>query len=223
MDEPISQFNLTIGRERLATDAPENPDGTGDLIWMFGLFPKNLNKVSPGVKFDGFVDTSSYWSQKGKWAYVQLIQSQRNYTYINGITSHNGDGTSIKLDTSFPYQGPFAADGTSPALICGDTPRDALFGFPPPQGNPPVPVQRLSISAHDTFWTYLMFVPPGSNSRPVSLQLASWQWGGVGTIYNNWTPPDGTTYSTSSNTIGYDWTIHPEWSSNTTSDHETFP
>lgn len=214
VDKPESTFTLEIGGERV--DMAN--DRHGEIVSMFGLFSNTSGKVSPGVKYIGSVTTPAGWPS-GEWSYVQLVKSQRNYTYAGGATTHLGDGNSFKLDHQYPYSRIFPANGTvATGDDCSDTPRDSLTGKPDPNG--PV-TNRTSISVDDTFGTYVMFKPPGGAfSRHIPLRKARWMWGGTASASNNWNPITGKK-SPGSETTGAECIDHPKWTDNTTSDHET--
>ena len=58
-------------------------------------------------------------------------------------------------------------------------------------GNPGGTISK--ITAHDLFTTYVMYMPPGTNSVWVPLQSYDWSWAGtVSWVNNAWTLTAGT-------------------------------
>jgi len=187
------------------------------MVPMFGLFTKTAGQVFRGVKFKGKVATPPGWSP-GTWNYVQLIKGRRNYMYQGGAKTHLGDGNALKLDESYPYGNTYPADGQpKDDDSCGDTPRDSLTGSPPPNQQS---TARTQIEVHESFETFIMFIPPGLEVREVPLRRATWQWGGTVSSSNNWTPVAGPESPNSDNS-GVEHFEHPQWSANAESDMET--
>ncbi len=97
----------------------------------------------------------------GTYAYAQIIAPGETVTDINGV-SHTGQRNGLEgLDGKFPYysdtypaDGRQYNDGDSPALPVSDVEKS----------------EQLT----DTFHTYLMFMPPGSDSRWVPLAASLW-------------------------------------------------
>lgn len=215
VDSPASTFKLEIGEERV----DEANDRQGNLVKQFGLFTSETPNVYPGAKFIGSVTTPTGWPT-GEWSFVQVIKSQRKYTYAGGARSHLGDGNSFKLDMLYPYIGPFSANGSVPPDDCSDTPRDSLTGQPNPNASV---TNRTELDIAESFETYLMFKPSGTAAAEccfVPLRKATWKWGGVASSSNNWSPITDPK-SGNSDTTGAKCTDHPKWTDNTTSDHET--
>lgn len=194
-----SVFGTRPGADQLAP-SPGFPDER-----VFGYF--GSNNGLPGITFVGAVATPADWSD-GQWNWTQLIKSNRIYTNKSGTHTSIGDGLSFKLDLPYPYCPP----GTS-AFIANGSVQDGS------QDTPQEPTRgRDRIEVHESFETYLLFKPPGLESRYVPLQKATWQWGGVVSSANGWqsvTLPEGRADAT-----GVECSDHPQWSANTTEDVE---
>jgi hypothetical protein len=196
IEKPISTFTTEKGAVRLtAGHAGQHALG------YFGV-----TTLPYGVRYVGSATTPQDWSQ-GTWSWVQLIKTRRDFTNPpNGNASHLGDGVTWKLDTEYPYGGVRTADGQLNRAI-GDSPSeaaDSLF--------------RSTIKIVESFQTYLMFRPDGTDSRYVPLRKANWNWGGEGTAADNWaavTNPVG-----DADAQGAEFNDHPQWNANTTEDVE---
>ncbi len=97
----------------------------------------------------------------GTYGYAQVIVPGETVTDINGV-SHSGQHNGLEgLDGAFPYYSDtYSADGRQ--YNNGDSP--AL----------PVSDAEMSEQLTDTFHTYLMFMPPGPDSRWVPLAVSLW-------------------------------------------------
>ena len=107
--------------------------------------------------------------------------------------------------------------GNPPAESAGDSPRDSLVLL-----HPRVDLDEITVS--DSYTTWLMFKPIGSDSCWVPLQTFTWVWGVTATRIIHYDPmgnrdnsiPDGMSLSSITlpgNHTGTPTTIHPQWNS----------
>ncbi len=196
VEKPVSTFTTEKGTVRL----------TAGNIGQHALGYFGVNTQPYGVRFVGSVATPQAWSP-GTWSWVQLIKTRREFTNPpNGNSTHIGDGVSWKLDKSYPYSGGFVADGQINRQI-GDSPSegaDSLF--------------RTTIRINDSFQTYLMFRPNGTDSRDVPMRKANWNWGGEATAADNWVAVSNPVGEADAQ--GAENNNHPQWTANTEEDVE---
>ncbi len=207
IENVVSTFPPAIGKE-IVTLQP----GTGAKV--FGLFSPTGG--TPGIRFIGCVTTPAGY-ETGKWNWVQLVKSKRQFQNTTGTTTSSGDCTAFKLDTYYPYcpfpsvlntfaYNYFAANGVvqnDPAF--GDTPQEPLEN-------------RTHVTIDDIFEIYLMFKPAGTSSRYVPLRKADWRWGGVVSSADNWAAVTGA--MAPATVASSECSDHPQWTGNTTADDE---
>ena len=179
---------------------PRNP------IWMYA-------SPSPAMRNQGQEEGSTWvtsvslpttptYTGTGKWGYAQIINRNESLTDVNGVVhtlgAQNGlDGIFPYLSSSHPSDGLPYKNGDSPALPVND-------GF-------------KSAQAADSFKTYLMFQPPGSDVQWVPLKESVWD-----TNFNaskpdtGWAsfPPNTSVGPVEFGTSGFnfkDQTTHPSW------------
>ena len=149
----------------------------------------------------------------GGWNFVQLITPNRHWV-LNGTPQQMAKNGYLCLDSRYPYDpGPF-----------GQHPGQA--GFYPANGSPgraaDGPSSGLAISSGDLdrvdvadgFGTWLMYLPPGGDSRYVPLRKFGWYWHGAANRDPNRTPPWLQTTPTDNCGWGFDgpeYPDHPEW------------
>ena len=174
--EPVSEFSVDVGVTRMGRSLPNIPHQT------FGLQPPPGSQNPGGMRFTGDVALDPvFGAVAGQWYVTQLITSHM-YGLIGGmlhVRRHNGEprlldsGVRYKSDTDGRY---VFATGSGPQVI-PDTPYVGL--------------ERAGLTwaqRDDVFDTYLMFVPPGADSRPVPLRKTAVSWGGA--VYRNPNPTD---------------------------------
>jgi hypothetical protein len=160
--------------------------------------------VSNGIEITGEVAMPNGFSAQGTWKDVQLLNANITGTvdaelYAGSLTSPihasiNGVGTVLDGGDPYPFssaQSSFAqttfTTGTG-ANTMVDAPRayldDLWLNFPNIGYNP---AHTTQMQIAETFQTYLMFKPPGSNVRWVPLSYIMWGWnanvGYAGHIY----------------------------------------
>jgi hypothetical protein len=143
-----------------------------------GLYP--VGDLTNGMEFIGMVDTPQGFAN-GKWNWVQLVKFDIQKTIRpvqKELQVQSKNFGKWVLDTTYPYKprpdipkggkgvpGSYASDGGY--HMNGDTPGVPLRW----------PTDDLSINSVFTGKTYLMFLPPGPNSRYVPLIfIDSWSW-----------------------------------------------
>ena len=205
-----SRLTTKTGENKVAVLPPPFPE-----VQAFGFFSKAVGGDKYGIDYTGSVTTPSGWPA-GKWNWVQLVKSHREFHNTTGTHTGMGDGTTSKLDTFYPYKpepysgnplvaGSYPADASE--HIDHDLPSEPLFG-------------RVSIEVHETFETYLMFLPPGSGSRYVPLQQVGWVWGGIVSSADGWQAVTAQDQAAPVNPGGVEYSDHPQWDGNTKSDKE---
>jgi hypothetical protein len=140
-------------------------------VQAFGYFPQNVADKY-GIIYAGSAITPPGWAT-GKWNWVQLIKSKRLFDNTTGTHTYMGDGVTFKLDSWYPYK-PGPSSG-NPA-VAGSYPADGSKHDDKDLPNEPT-LGRTRVECHEIFETYLMFKPPGSGSRYVTLKKVVWKWG----------------------------------------------
>ncbi|MCF7676438.1 MAG: Ig-like domain-containing protein, partial [Akkermansiaceae bacterium] len=182
-------------------------------VQSFGYFPTVAADLY-GMIFTGTVTTPPEWPA-GCWNSVQLIKSKRLFTSAaTGAHTYMGDGVTFNLDTQYAYApAPFSGN----PVVAGSYPADGSIHFDKDLPSEPI-VGGASISCDESFETYLMFKPPGSDSRYVPLRKLEWQWGGSVSAADGWTTvtsPKGGVAPTVT-----ECSDHPQWSANSKADPE---
>ncbi|WP_172683375.1 Ig-like domain-containing protein [Verrucomicrobium spinosum] len=164
-----------------------------------------LQGISSGIAFNGKVKSiATEFGTEGEWTYVQTLNEKRTDTARNGtaftLLKNKFWGETV-LDTTFPYPNSIYATGESRSSH--DTP-STVFGL----NHQLTTVEDL----HD-FKVYIIFKPPGENSKWVPLRKVDWSWnwkvtdkidgGGWKFDYKN----EASSESTPTHT-------HPEWTKN---------
>jgi len=177
-----------------------------------GLYSAGDN---PGMTYTATVGMPVGMGGQGGWNFVQLVN--------DGLARTLGDGTGQVgnhyhqwvLDTTYPYDPlPAAAYPGTAAGTAGSYPTGA-----DPHTTDDTPIAELTPATlqkegtHDFFHTYVMFLPPGDDSRYVPLRVVDWDWGFIATngasgwsLLASWT-----TQSVSPST---ETTTHPQWTAN---------
>ncbi len=159
-----------------------------------------------GITWTGLVTTQSDFTAigTGSWNFVQLVTPSR-FRVKQGTAESFVKNGQLCLDNSYPYNSvTFPADASSTTLA--DAPSNALSSNS----------QALdSVNALDSFGTWLMYLPPGSDSRYVPIRKIKWFWHGVAS--RSTTAPY--TWSMTSSPTDCGWSYdgekypaHPEWS-----------
>jgi len=176
-----------------------------NLIGLGGVTDPTWFPGDVGIAWEGSVTTPPAFtaSGTGNWTFVQLVTASR-YRVKQGASQSFVKNGQLCLDNWYPYDGTFAADGQHTKRV--DSPSAALSSNS----------QALdSVNARDSFGTWLMYLPPGGDSRYVPIRKIKWFWYGA---------------ASRSTTAPYDWKMtslltdrgwsfdgapyppHPEWS-----------
>jgi hypothetical protein len=166
IDKPNSTVSVYMGSVQLV-EPPLNTFG----LWLWGATGENGGLG--GIVWDARVTTPAlaYGDEfnPGGWNYTQLVTPNRTW----GPPAHSfigGQG----LDTSFGYDpawpGLFQDDGTLGEQ--GDSPSTTLVA----------PVTYCTMN--DSFVTYMLYRPPGQDTKLVALK--NWQWYAAGVA--TWDP-----------------------------------
>lgn len=211
VDKPTSKLTITTHSVRIG------PGPVGNAM-VFGLLGNTT--PSPGIDFIGSVTTPAGWPQ-GKWNWVQTIVSSRKFTSAsNGANFHSGNGTTTKLDKSYPYDptpysgnsvvaGSCAADGSSNGNT-NDTPSAPIIGL-----------SRIEIT--ESFETYIMFKSAEADSCYVPLLKANWSWGGIASSADSFTNVSSPIKIPTTLGVGVECSTHPQWSVNSLVEPVTYP
>jgi hypothetical protein len=200
-----------VARERMNVKKPEwsfttklgrvaiYPIGT-----IFGLCPTPT--TTQGIDFTAEVKVP-YGFEEGRWNYVQLVEPGRQRTLADGRVEYDNFEGQWVLDTTYPYEPrPYAPTPgypgswpTSTTHTEGDSPR---FLLDPTSQN---------ARADDYFQMFVMFLPPGDETRYVPLAKVDWHWGGQVTNASSGWRLTGANQRASSASATSD---HPTWTGN---------
>ena len=155
------------------------PHGAG--VW--GLEPDPSTTNTDGETWKNITISLPTQFSGGQGCIAQLLTPDRE-EYIGATPTPLVPNNGIKgLDGGFPY-GPIWSLPVPGAD--SDSPSTQISG-----GNPGGTISK--ITAHDLFTTYVMYMPPGTNSVWVPLQSYDWSWAGtVSWVNNAWTLTAGT-------------------------------
>ncbi|MCW3051362.1 MAG: hypothetical protein JWN14_532 [Chthonomonadales bacterium] len=159
--------------------------------------------VSPnGIDWKGSVTTPSMFigeQGNGTWNYTQLVKPSVSYTQ-NGVVHTDPLSYNLKgLDDSFPYAGPYMADGTE--YRTGDNPYQPLTSA----------MSRVDFVMKG--WTWMLYQPPSYDSTTpttfVPMHEFDWTAAGIATCNGiSWTLLAGAGISTTD--IG-PTSVLPDW------------
>lgn len=154
----------------------------------------------PGIVFTASVDhPADKFGSEGEFQCVQLVNDGLHYTTIKEKQFVGNSYHQWVLDNSYPYL-PSIATGNGKEF-------DDL-----PSAGPENDAKKQGTA--DQFIMYLMFKPPGSNTKWVPLKEMGWQWKFEAVITNFiWTLVPGSTGATV-NSPGTPTHTHPEWKAN---------
>ena len=146
----------------------------------------------------------------GKWHFVQMVTPDTHVKYSTGTVSHFSLNGTLCLDSYYPLQPlprgahPGSAGAWSTGVLTHtyhDSPRISIG----------ILLKRVWFN-EEVLRTYLMFLPPGEETRYVQLKYVDWRWGGAATrSVVSWTREQG---SFESVLPAAETTTHPEWSVN---------
>lgn len=166
---PTSTLRVTqLGASRLNT--------AGDTLGLYGVPTINPDGVpNPGIAWLGAVSTPTGFTG-GKFNFVQLAKSNYRKVGTDGEVHHGYLDGILRLDTTYPYEPPpyTSHPGTAGSYLANggghsesDSPSMAL------EADEQTYNVRLDLK------TYLMFLPPGEDSRYVPLRMFTWAYGAI--------------------------------------------
>jgi hypothetical protein len=173
------------------------------------LNPNGSHKLTfTTMNFNGRATTPSYFVQSGNygsWDFVQLVTSSHITATINGtVEPYPGNFYTPRLDNTFPYAAGETANGNQ-----GTTNDNPYLNFTAAAG-------LTKITLQYTFRMHWLYLPPGADSKYVSMRSRDWQWACEATAANNWNPTGtisvkggGVTDHEISATVN--WPKQPEW------------
>jgi hypothetical protein len=152
-----------------------------------------------GFKFSGSVEIPPGFGQ-GTWAFLQVVNSGDSISATRPYGNfHQADNGKPYLDLHFPVPENYDATGnpiysfnpTGPTTYSfTDSPSDVVslphnvwtsaWWHPLWQTS----VNILGELRNDSYTTYVMFLPPGTNSRWVPLKVVQWSWMGKVAAYD---------------------------------------
>jgi hypothetical protein len=204
---PTFNLSAAIGSAQL-TDIGMNPTTNSPFYLQMLGATTSYGNTSQGIWYWGSVTTppgftGTYYTDPGGWAFTQLVTPYRTVTKIDpdtnttiqyGWVANGYEGLDRELGylqstmNGFPAQGGTYDSYDHPGISLSDS---------------------ISASVSDSFRTYMMYVPPLTDSRPVPLKRVDWHWSGEASLNASqmWQlnpGPVGYTFSE-------DQPWHPEW------------
>lgn len=159
-EESVGQFYMGTGSSLSVI----NPD------WMrLLLFNPNRSGMTVVAKVTDPGPPFTSAASKGTWAYVQTVKPEWSYVRTDGTSYVSDENGKWWLDGSFPYPivgGPFWADPQ----------QSWQFGDSPGAGSLSI-ASWLSYKAD--FSLFVMYLPPGQESKWVPLRRTGWSCKGV--------------------------------------------
>jgi hypothetical protein len=152
-----------------------------------------------GIVFQGRVDSlAATFGAEGEWNYVQLINNKEYAIHNNGTRYQSNHFGQLVLDTDYPYD---AGGATGQNTETDDAPITQFGDWCKGAGTV------------EDFKMYLMFKPPGTNTKWVPLKVLDWYWKYDATKTNGvWSlDPSKDAGATSPGTSTH---FHPEWDAN---------
>lgn len=136
--------------------------------------------VTPGVVFGGRVSTPTIFHDglnTGSWTYVQTIVPNRFYYDGSGLHTICQAGSEVK-DGVYPY-----GFITMPGFDENYRPADWLERNTEDSPSTGLPGKLVAAIGHwEEFSMHVYYIPPGTDSRPVSLRAWKWNWAGTATL-----------------------------------------
>ncbi|RYG39571.1 hypothetical protein EON81_00275 [bacterium] len=195
-------------------------------LGFFGLPCPSPNPVgayplSVGIRWDGYMKTwtgstsSNPWpsGSQGGWHFVQTVVCDRTRVHLTMNEKLEANGVKM-LDTSYPYE-PESYSTNTPDEVVGQWPADGSShsaGDAP--STPLTSVTSSTKTGHETFECYMMYIPPGNESRYVPMVKVDWFWSGeaLRDEMGQWIkPPQNTDAQWDFSTY---YPAHPKWSFN---------
>jgi hypothetical protein len=114
----------------------------------------------PGIQYTGTITTPPIFVQGqniGSWNYTQLVRPTDSYT-ANGTLHTDPNNAHKGLDGSFPYAGPYIADGSDG--VSKDSPGKQVN----------TTMSRIDFKLEA--WTWMLYTPPAHDSNSPTTQVA---------------------------------------------------
>ena len=137
--------------------------------------------TGPGMKWTADVRPPADFAE-GDWNFLQLVTPGRFYS--DSTRSWHVHGTAIQgLDTAFPYAFPTVAyNATVDGIAAYSSPLPAGTGMSDSPSLSLIHIRNLGgvqASVSESFETYIMYRPPGGDSRWVPVRRLLWGWSAV--------------------------------------------
>jgi hypothetical protein len=162
-----------------------NGDNANWELALRGAFIPNLGPLDPGVEALIHIDVPEPFPA-GQFEFIQLLRPFRMATHISNAKSPSPLNYHYGLDNRSPYSGPYGTDEpTTLFATYQDSPAFTDLSY---LGNDPVE----SVVISDYYETYLLFHPPGTDSRWVPLMVWKWNWAASASVDvngNSTSPP----------------------------------
>lgn len=215
--KPNFTFSVSLGYVHLTPTGSVSPDG----IKLGGL-PSPTGTTYPndmGITYSAQVTTPSDFMSAmnaiGGWNFVQLVKPGRHHV-LHSVAQGMAKNDLLCVDNTYPYEpapyashpggaGQYSANGTV------NTAADA-----PSNGLPADPWDGDGVNYFDSFGTWLMYLPPGNDSRYVPLGKIWWYWHGTADYDSSraskWSHVTGSVVPDSDWGLdGPEYPHHPEW------------
>ncbi|MCD4824706.1 MAG: hypothetical protein K8S55_08865 [Phycisphaerae bacterium] len=199
IEKPSCTYSSKLGT--VAIDAAQT---------QMGLLPAGGSTM--GIDYTAKVEMPAGYTAQGKWNYVQIIRTHWTQTRAaDNVVEYIAQYGLTGLDTTYPYEpSPYTAHpGSAGSWNTGAATHT--------EGDTPYCVLAATykrVEREDWFWTYVMFLPPGNESRYVPLQVISWDWKGSATknlVTGIWALDAGSNQNASAATAS---SSHPTWAFN---------
>lgn len=166
-DGPIvAQPVITMGTVQIVNTAIGFPE----IVLLEAADPLGLNKNAGTWWADQVQTPAMYTAQKGGgWNFTQIVSSTSEIDYQDGTKRIVDTKGAFLLDTFFGYK-PIYPDVWPANNSWQETSDSPGLSLVPNANNSPA----VSASRKDTFKTYVLYMPPGNDTRWVALY--SWTW-----------------------------------------------
>ena len=166
VDKPSSTIGVYIGQPQ-GLDDPANPN-------EISLWGATYEGRTWGTLWAGTVLTPPIYNDSGYdyggWNYTQIVTPSRSRTF-NGMSQNWSLNGLTGLDGTFGYApywpSLFDADGTE--QVDGDAPEQGFAAG------------ATFYSVSDSFVTYILYLPPGTDSKVIAVKDWDWYWHGWAT------------------------------------------
>lgn len=166
---PTSILRVTqLGASRINT--------AGDTLGLYGVPAINPDgDPNPGIEWVGAVSTPTDFTG-GRFNFVQLAKSNYRKVGTDGEVHHGYLDGILRLDTTYPYEPrPYTSHpGTAGSYLASGVGHSESDSPSMPLG-----ADEQTYNVRLDFKTYLMFLPPGEDSRYVPLRMFTWAYGAI--------------------------------------------